>query len=86
MIELLKKGDFGFGIIEEIELDMSVDETAEFDANEPDELAALVYFFEEFLCIGDQLACLCGVGYAALFGEGIEVGIADLDGDAAGEA
>ena len=86
MIELLQEGNFFFGIIKEVELDIAIDQAAEFDADEPDELAALIDIGEEFERVGDESAGLCGIGDTALFGKGVEVGIADLDGDTAGEA
>ena len=47
-------------------------------------MAALIDIGEEFECMGDEGAGLGGIGDAALLGEGVEDGIADLDGDAAG--
>lgn len=86
MIELLQKGYFFFSIVKEVELDIAVDQAAEFDTDEPDELAALIDIGEEFECMCDQRAGLRGIGDASLFGKGIEVGIADLDGDTTHEA
>ena len=51
MIELLQQGNFFFGIIKEVELDIAVDQAAELDADEPDELAA-------FIDIGEELSLI----------------------------
>ena len=85
VIELLQQGYFRFRVVEEIELNIAIDQAAELDADEPDELAALVDFVEEFEGVADEGAGLCCVRDAALLGKRIEIGIADLDRDAAGE-
>ncbi len=86
MIELLQEGNFLFCIVKEIELNIAVDEAAKFDADEADELAAFIDIGEEFKGVCDECAGLCGIGYAALLGKGVEVGVADLDGDATGKS
>ena len=85
MIELLQQGDLILGMVKEIELDIAIDEAAEFDADEADELAALIDICKELEGMGDECAGLGGVRYAALLGKGVEVGVADLDGDTTGE-
>ena len=82
---MLQEGNFFFRVIEEIELDIAVDEAAEFDADEADELSTFIDIGEELKRMSDECTSLRGIRYAALLGEGVEVGIADLDGDATGE-
>ena len=54
MIELLEQGDLFFGVVKKMELDIAMDEAAKLDADEADELAALVDVFEEFEGVGDE--------------------------------
>src|SRR6187402_175519 len=72
-------------MIKKVELDIAIDEAAKLDTDEAYELPPFIDIREEFKRVGDEGARLCGIGDAALFGKGVEVGIADLDGDAAGE-
>lgn len=81
MVELLEQGDLFFGIVKKVELDIAVDEAAELDTDEADELAAFIDVFEELKSLGDEGTGLGCIRDAALLREGIEVGIADLDGD-----
>ena len=85
VVELLEEGDFGFGVVEEIELDIAADETTKLDADEADQRAAFIDLIKQFAGVGHQVAGLGSVGNAALLCKGVEIGIADLDGDAAGE-
>jgi len=61
MIELLQQGDLILCMIKEIELDITVDEAAKLDADEADELAALIDICKELEGMGDECAGLGGV-------------------------
>ena len=85
MIDLLQQRDLFFGVVKQIELNISVDEAAKLDPYETDELSPFIDLFKQFERIGNELARLCCIRDTLLLCIGIEVGIADLDCDAAGQ-
>ena len=85
VIHLLEEGYFFFCVVKEVELDIAIDEAAEFDPDEADQLTAFVDFGKQLKGVSNECSGLGGIRDSALAGEGIEIGIADLDGHAAGE-
>ena len=73
------------GVFKEVVRLFAIDEVAEAHADESHHHAFLVEFVEEVFAVADEDGVHGGVGDAGLHGVGIEVGVADLDGDASGE-
>ncbi len=62
-----------------------MDQSTELHADKSDELTALIDFVEELDSVLTQCIILSCVGDLALLGEGIKIGISNLDSDARGK-
>ena len=80
--------DFAQGELGElvyIELNIAIDEAAELDADQADQLAALVHIRKQFQRMSDEGACLCRVCDTPLLCIGVEISITYFDRNAAGQ-
>lgn len=84
-VDGLVEADHFLGVFVEFDLVVAGDEAREADAEKADEHAAIVEFVEEFPGGGKE--DVIGVGEVDRFlsYDGVEIGVAKLDGDAAGE-
>lgn len=73
------------GIIEEVDLVVAWDQVRETHAHEPDQHAPVVELRKEFFDLLQEHVIGAGVGNAGLFGDGIEVGIAQFHRNATRE-
>jgi len=69
------------GVVEDADLIISTDQPAVLNADESDELPTLIETFKKFQYVSGEHGFIGGVGYAALLGVGIEVGVAEFYGD-----
>src|SRR5690554_990143 len=85
VIHLLEQLDIADRIVKQGELIAPLNQTTKLDADQPDELSALVELVEQFQQILDQYTVVGGISDLLLAGIGIEISVPDLDGHLAGQ-